>query len=77
MIRATLESTTDAIVVTDGTAKVTGFNEKYVEMLGLSREQSIPRASSNCGKYSANSLRPTAIFVQDQGYLHVFSAGKF
>jgi PAS domain S-box-containing protein len=38
MMRATLESTTDAIVVTDGTAKVTGFNEKYVEMLGLSRE---------------------------------------
>ena len=38
MMRATLESITDAIVVTDGTAKVTGFNEKYVEMLGLSRE---------------------------------------
>jgi PAS domain S-box-containing protein len=38
MMRATLESTTDAIVMTDGAAKVTGFNEKYVEMLGLSRE---------------------------------------
>src|ERR1700736_3591130 len=38
MMRATLESTTDAIVLTDGAAKVTGYNEKYVEMLGLSRE---------------------------------------
>ncbi len=38
MMRATLESTTDAIVVTDGTAKVTGFNGRYMEMLGVSRE---------------------------------------
>jgi PAS domain S-box-containing protein len=38
MMRATLESTTDAIVMTDGANKVTGFNEKYVEMLGVSRE---------------------------------------
>ena len=39
MMRATLESTTDAIVVTDEAGKITGFNEKYAEMLGLSREQ--------------------------------------
>jgi PAS domain S-box-containing protein len=38
MMRATLESTTDAIVVTDGTAKITGYNQKYVEMLNASRE---------------------------------------
>src|SRR2546430_6503752 len=38
MARATLESTTDAIVVTDGRAKITGYNQKYIEMLGLSRE---------------------------------------
>jgi PAS domain S-box-containing protein len=38
MMRATLESTTDAIVMTDGANKVTAFNEKYVEMLGVSRE---------------------------------------
>ncbi len=37
MMRATLESTTDAIVITDGAHKVTGFNEKYVEMMGVSR----------------------------------------
>jgi PAS domain S-box-containing protein len=38
MMRATLESTTDAIVVTDLSGNFTGFNEKYAEMLGLSRE---------------------------------------
>ena len=32
MLRATLESTTDAILVTDEAGKVTGFNQKYVEM---------------------------------------------
>jgi PAS domain S-box-containing protein len=38
MMRATLDSTTDAIVVTDLTGIITVFNEKYAEMLGLSRE---------------------------------------
>ena len=32
MLRATLESTTDGILVTDGGGKVTGFNQKFVEM---------------------------------------------
>ena len=39
VLRATLDSTTDAIVVTDEAGGVTDFNEKYVEMLGSSREQ--------------------------------------
>ena len=38
MMRATLESTTDAIVVTDLAGNLTGFNERYAEMLGLSRD---------------------------------------
>src|ERR1700726_895023 len=37
MMRATLESTTDAIVLTDGVGKLTGFNGKYAELMGLSR----------------------------------------
>jgi PAS domain S-box-containing protein len=32
MMRATLESATDGILVTDDTGNVTGFNQKYVEM---------------------------------------------
>lgn len=38
MMRATLESTTDGILVTDGHGKITGFNEKYVEMWRMPRE---------------------------------------
>jgi len=38
MMRATLESTTDGILVTDGGGKITGFNEKYVEMWRMPRE---------------------------------------
>src|ERR1700722_6151921 len=39
VMHAALESTTDAIVLTDGAAKVTGFNENYCEMMGMSRRQ--------------------------------------
>jgi PAS domain S-box-containing protein len=38
MMRATLESTTDSIVVTDEAGKVTDFNEKYLKMWRLTRE---------------------------------------
>ncbi len=38
MMRATLESTTDGILVTDAAARVTGFNENYVSMWGMPRE---------------------------------------
>ena len=38
LIRATLESTFDGILVTDGGRKVTGFNEKYLEMWRLPRQ---------------------------------------
>jgi PAS domain-containing protein len=38
MIRATLESTTDALLVTDEVGKVTGFNRKYVELWRMPQE---------------------------------------
>jgi PAS domain S-box-containing protein len=38
MMQATLDSTTDAIVVTDLSGNVRDFNEKYAEMMGFSRE---------------------------------------
>ena len=38
MMRATLESTTDGILVTDGGGTVTGFNQKFVEMWRMPRE---------------------------------------
>ena len=36
MMRATLESTTDGLLVTDGAGRVTHFNENFVQMWGLS-----------------------------------------
>ncbi|MEO8450392.1 MAG: PAS domain S-box protein, partial [Gemmatimonadota bacterium] len=38
MLRATLESATDGIVVTDSAGMVTGFNEKFVDMWHLAGE---------------------------------------
>jgi PAS domain S-box-containing protein len=38
LLHATLESTTDGILVTDDDRKVTSFNENYVTMWGLPRE---------------------------------------
>ncbi|MGH8523632.1 MAG: PAS domain-containing protein, partial [Gammaproteobacteria bacterium] len=38
MMRATLESTTDGILVTDGGGKVTGFNGNFVEMWRISSD---------------------------------------
>jgi PAS domain S-box-containing protein len=38
MMRATLESTFDGILVTDGNRRVTGFNEKYTRMWRIPRE---------------------------------------
>lgn len=43
MMRATLESTTDGILVTDERGRVTDFNEKYVEMWGMPRDVMEPR----------------------------------
>src|SRR2546430_5513530 len=39
MMQATLDSTTDAIVVTDMNGKVRDFNEKYAQMMGVSLAQ--------------------------------------
>ena len=39
MMQATLDSTTDAIVVTDLKGNVRNFNEKYCAMMGVTREQ--------------------------------------
>ncbi|MGI8907372.1 MAG: ATP-binding protein [Candidatus Sumerlaeaceae bacterium] len=38
MLRATLESTTDAILVTDDDGKITGYNTKYLEMWSIPQE---------------------------------------
>src|SRR4051812_26738827 len=39
MMQATLDSTTDAIVVTDMNGSVRNFNEKYAHLMGVTRAQ--------------------------------------
>jgi PAS domain S-box-containing protein len=46
MMQATLDSTTDAIVVTDLNGNVRNFNEKYCNMMGVTRAQ-LARADVN------------------------------
>jgi PAS domain S-box-containing protein len=46
MMQATLDSTTDAIVVTDLNGNVRNFNEKYCDMMGVTRAQ-LARADVN------------------------------
>jgi PAS domain S-box-containing protein len=41
MMQATLDSTTDAIIVTDMNGNVRNFNEKYAELMGVTRAQLI------------------------------------
>ena len=38
LMRATLESTTDGILVTDGAGNITDYNEKYLQMWHISRD---------------------------------------
>jgi PAS domain S-box-containing protein len=47
MMRATLESTTDGILVTDAGGNITGFNEKYISLWRL------PRAVMSAGTHDA------------------------
>jgi PAS domain-containing protein len=43
MLRATLESATDGIIVTDGEGRVTDFNEKFVKCGTSPRHHGFPR----------------------------------
>jgi len=47
MMQATLDSTTDAIVVTDLNGNVRNFNEKYAEMMGITRSITRPCSASS------------------------------
>jgi two-component system CheB/CheR fusion protein len=63
MMRATLESTTDGIVVTDGSGKITGFNEKYVEMWRM------PRALLEAEAEGARREAASQLFKDPQGFI--------
>jgi PAS domain S-box-containing protein len=63
MMRATLESTTDGILVTDGDGKITGFNEKYVEMWRLPRELMDAQADRPLRKVASQQFNDPEGFI--------------
>jgi len=73
MMRATLESTTDGILVTDGAGKVTGFNEKYVEMWRMPRELMDARAYGPLRKVASQQFNDPEGFI---ARIHEIEAGS-
>jgi PAS domain S-box-containing protein len=63
MMRATLESTTDGILVTDGAGMVTGFNEKYIEMWRMPRELVEARAGGPLREAASQQLKDPRQFI--------------
>ena len=63
VLRATLDSTTDAIVVTDEAGGVTDFNEKYVEMLGSTRERINSADADQLRKMFSRQFKDPAQFL--------------
>jgi signal transduction histidine kinase/ActR/RegA family two-component response regulator len=61
MMRATLESSTDAIVAIDGAGRVSAFNERFAQMWGLSRELlenggDAPQIEAICQHFDSDSF---------------------
>ncbi len=63
MMRATLESTTDGILVTDGAGNITGFNEKFVTMWQLPREVVEHHTHRHVLQFTSRSFADPAQFV--------------
>ena len=63
IMRATLESTTDAILVTDEEGKVTDFNDKYLDMWRIPREVLEGGATGDVREFASRN------FADPQGFL--------
>jgi PAS domain S-box-containing protein len=63
MIQATLESTSNGILVTDGCGKITVFNEKYVEMWRMPREVLNAREEGPLREIAGQQLNDPGAFI--------------
>ncbi len=63
MMRATLESTTDGILVTDEGGTVTGFNEKYVEMWRMPRAVMEARQAKPLREFASQQFKDPQQFI--------------
>ena len=76
MMRATLESTTDGILVTDAQGNVTDFNEKFVEMWRMPREIMERGNTEQLLEIIGRQFKEPEILRQDRGDLRVVAAGN-
>jgi signal transduction histidine kinase/CheY-like chemotaxis protein len=76
MMRATLESTTDGILVTDERSNITGFNENFVKMWN------VPRAVMDTGRhdalqqFAATQVKDPETFLRRIGEIYVSSPAE-
>ncbi|HEV2839942.1 MAG TPA: PAS domain S-box protein [Chthoniobacterales bacterium] len=63
MMQATLESTSNGILVTDGCGKITAFNEKYVEMWRIPREILDAREEGPVREIAGQQLNDPGAFI--------------
>src|SRR4051812_10687279 len=64
MMHATLESTTDAILVTDETNQVRAFNEKYISLWAIPPEIKASRAANDFWNCVARQLNDPAAYLE-------------
>ena len=63
MMHATLESTTDAILVTDEANYVSEFNEKYVSLWGIPTHMMVSAQASELWDYTSPQLKDPAAYL--------------
>ncbi|MDY0065123.1 MAG: response regulator [Steroidobacteraceae bacterium] len=63
MLRATLEATADAVLVTDAEARILEFNEKYLQLWGLDSAQVRSRRHGDVLRVIARSFADPAAFA--------------
>ena len=63
MMRATLESTTDAILVTDETNRVREFNEKYIKLWGIPPHMMVSAHATELWDYISPQLKDPASYL--------------
>jgi PAS domain-containing protein len=64
MIHATLESTTDAILVTDESNQVRAFNEKYINLWAIPAEIRTSQNANDFWNHASRQLRDPAAYLE-------------
>jgi signal transduction histidine kinase/ActR/RegA family two-component response regulator len=76
MMRATLESTTDGILVTDELSNITGHNENFVKMWNVPREVMETRSHHTLQNCVAPQLKDPELFLRRIGEIYTSSPAE-